>query len=121
MFGLSPQNLHDLNSLELPFLAEHSDILFKFVYWRSAIDGLDVLSQLLRCSSRLLTAINTQITEVDVILLMRTFLFILERFKGNLEGEICEILSKLFRINQEIQENTLQFWINYIMNNNLTP
>ena len=86
MFSLTPQNLHDLTTFEMPFLLDYSDIFFKFVYWRSAVDSSEVVSQLIRFISRLLTAVHSQITEVDVILLMRTFIFILERFRDVLQA-----------------------------------
>ena len=83
LFTLTYQNIHDLATMEMTFLSEYSDIFFKFIYWRSAVDSSEVISEILKFTARVLTAVGEQITEVDVILLMRTFLFILERFKEN--------------------------------------
>ena len=46
----------------MSYLADNSDVLFKFVYWRSAVDVQPAAEQLLRLTSRLIIAVNSQIT-----------------------------------------------------------
>jgi hypothetical protein len=38
-FYLTPQNLKELHSFDYASLADYSDVFFKFIYWRVAIDG----------------------------------------------------------------------------------
>ena len=87
------------------------------MFWRVAIDSREVVQNLMKFDSRVIIAINIQLTEIDIIVLMRTFIFVMERFKDSFMQDICQILKNLFSISLEIQTNTLQFWINYLMNN----
>jgi hypothetical protein len=112
LFYLTPQQLREMDGFDTPTLRDYSDIFFKFVYWRAGLDSRETVDFLLRFVSKVVVAVNYEITEIDISTLMRTFIFVMERFKGEMEHEICEILGKLFGINSEIQSNTLPFWIN---------
>jgi len=82
-FYLSPQNLKDLHAFDYMVLADFSDVFFKFIYWRVAIDCRETVDVLFNFTSRLIIATNCLITELDIIILMRTFIFVMERFKGD--------------------------------------
>lgn len=43
IFFLSEKEIRELDGLEFNFLADHSDILFKYVFWRVQTDPLEAV------------------------------------------------------------------------------
>lgn len=101
--------------LDDSFLAEYSDLLFKWVYWRTVIDRSEVIPEIIKFAYKIIIAVNDYLSESEFTVLLSSMINVLERFKGEYIQLVGELLRSIFDMTTVYRERSLLFWINLLI------
>jgi hypothetical protein len=101
--------------LDNAFLAEYSDLLLKWVYWRTVIDRVEVVPDIIKFAYKIIIAVNDYLSEAEFTVLLSSMINVLERFKGEYIQLVGELLRSIFDIATVYKDRSLLFWINLLI------
>lgn len=101
--------------LDNTFLAEYSDLLLKWVYWRTVIDRVEVIPEIIKFAFKIIIAVNDYLSEAEFTVLLSSVINVLERFKGEYIQLVGELLRSIFDIATVYKDRSLLFWINLLI------
>jgi hypothetical protein len=116
----SPLSVNDeilvtVMEFENSFLAEYSDILLKWAYWRTKLDESETIPLILKFAYNIIMAVREELAETEFTVLLASMISVMIRFKGTHFQLIGDLLLCIFNISKVFKERSLLFWVNLLI------